>query len=113
MRLPLLTTPMIGAVLLAAPLARATDMVPPQPPAAYMQPPVAAVPAPVMVEPPPVYAEPVAPAGPAACWRYGARGWGWYPCVAGPPVYWHGDHYGYRGVRPYWARYHGWHRSSW
>jgi len=54
---------------------------------------------------PPVYVEP-APAvvGPATtgCWRYGTLGWGWYPCLAGPPRYWHS----YRGWRPHWARQH-------
>ena len=37
-----------------------------------------------------------------ACWRYGWHGWGWYPCYAGPPAYWHT----YRGWRPHWARQH-------
>jgi hypothetical protein len=58
----------------------------------------------VAVVPPPV---PLV--GPAACWRYGTLGWGWYPCYAGPPRYWHAYHYGYRW-RPYWAR---WHRGYW
>jgi len=33
-----------------------------------------------------------------ACWRYGGRGWGWYPCYSG-------GYYGYGGWghRPYWA----------
>ena len=121
MRLPLLAASMLGAALLAAP-ARAADMVAPQPPADYGPPPVAEAPPPMMVEPPPVYyAEPMVPVRPAGCWRYGAVGWGWYPCVAGPPPYWRGYRYGYgydygygygyRG-RPYWAR-QGWHRSSW
>jgi hypothetical protein len=52
-----------------------------------------------------VYAEPnlvaVAPAT-TGCWRYGTLGWGWYPCWAGPPAYWHT----YRGWRPHWARQH-------
>src|SRR3984957_19546659 len=117
MRLPLLAASMIGAALFAAASARAADMVPPQPPA-YEPPPVAEAPPPMMVQPPPVVA--VAPAGPAGCWRYGPVGWGWYPCVAGPPPYWHGYRYGYgygygygyRG-RPYWARSHYWHRSYW
>jgi hypothetical protein len=55
---------------------------------------------------PVVYAEPaplvaVAPAT-TGCWRYGTLGWGWYPCWAGPPAYWHT----YRGWRPHWARQH-------
>jgi hypothetical protein len=115
MRLPLLAASILGAALLAAP-ARAADMVPPQPPAEYEPPPMAEAPPPMMVEPPPVYAEPMVPVRPAGCWRYGAVGWGWYPCVAGPPPYWRGYRYGYGygyRERPYWARYHGWHRSSW
>jgi hypothetical protein len=112
MRLPLLTLSMIGAGLFAAASARAADIVPLQPPAAYVPPPVAAVPPPVVVERAPVIVERVAPAAPPPCWRYGARGWGWYPCVAGPPPYWHGYHYGYRW-RPYWAGAHRWHRSYW
>ena len=118
MRLPLLATSMIGAVVLAAAPAWAADMVPPPPTPAYAPPPVAEEPAPCMVEPPPVVAEPVAPVRPGGCWRYGPVGWGWYPCVAGPPPYWHGYRYGYgygyrHGYRPYWARYHGWRRSYW
>ena len=54
---------------------------------------------------PPVYVTPapvaVAPAT-TGCWRYGTLGWGWYPCWAGPPAYWHT----YRGWRPHWARQH-------
>jgi hypothetical protein len=110
MRLALLIVPMIGAGLIAVGSARAADMVPPEPPAAYGPPPV-------MVEPRPVVAAPV---GPAPCWRYGAFGWGWYPCVAASRAYWHGNRYGYgyrdgyryRG-RPYWARAHHWQRSYW
>lgn len=123
MRLPLLTASMIGAAALAAASARAADMVPLPPPAAYEPPPapyepppVAEVPPAVMVEPPPGYDEPVAPVRPGGCWRYGPVGWGWYPCVSGPPPYWRDDRYGYGyryGYRPYWARYHGWHRSYW
>lgn len=52
----------------------------------------------VIVEPAPVA---VAPAT-TGCWRYGTLGWGWYPCWAGPPAYWHT----YRGWRPHWARQH-------
>jgi hypothetical protein len=53
---------------------------------------------------PVVYAEPVpvVVAPPTGCWRYGTLGWGWYPCLAGPPAYWHT----YRGWRPHWARQH-------
>ena len=118
MRFALLTASMIGAALFAAASARAADMVTP-PPNTYMPPPMEEAPPPVAVEPPPrVFAEPVEPAGPPGCWRYGALGWGWYPCVGGPPPYWRGYRYGYgygygyRG-RPYWARSHGWHRSYW
>ena len=53
---------------------------------------------PVIVEPAPVA---IAPAT-TGCWRYGTLGWGWYPCYAGPPAYWHA----YRGWRPRWARQH-------
>src|SRR5262249_24210560 len=51
----------------------------------------------VIVEPAPVIVEPV-PAT-TGCWRYGPLGWGWYPCLAGPPAYW----LSYRGWRPRWA----------
>ena len=53
---------------------------------------------PVIVEPAPVAVIPAT----TACWRYGTLGWGWYPCWAGPPAYWHM----YRGWRPQWARRH-------
>jgi len=58
---------------------------------------------PVVVAPAPVAVAPVvvAPAT-TGCWRYGTLGWGWYPCWAGPPAYWHS----YRGWRPHWARQH-------
>jgi hypothetical protein len=61
---------------------------------------VAAVPSapPVIVGPVPAAVVPAA----TACWRYGTLGWGWYPCYAGPPAYWHS----YRGWRPRWARQH-------
>jgi hypothetical protein len=66
---------------------------------------IATIPAapPVVVEPAPVAVAPVV-AAPATtgCWRYGTLGWGWYPCLAGPPAYWHS----YRGWRPHWARQH-------
>ena len=39
----------------------------------------------------------------AACWRYGWRGWGWYPCYVGP-------RYGWGWRRPYWGWRRGWHR---
>jgi len=55
-----------------------------------------AAPAVVAVAPPPAA---------TACWRYGGLGWGWYPCYAGPPAYWHSYHYGWR---PYWARRDRW-----
>jgi len=126
MRLPLLTVSLISAGLLATASAHAADMLAPEPPA-YAPPPVAAVPPPVVVEPAPVVAAPVRPAG---CWRYGAVGWGWYPCVGGPPPYWrdygygygyrygygYGYGYGYRyGYRPgpYWAHARGWHGARW
>jgi hypothetical protein len=116
MRLPLLAVSMIGAGLLAAAAARAADMVPPEPPAAY-EPPPAVVPPPVVVEPPPVVVErPVVVARPVDCWRHGLFGWERYPCFAGPPGYWHGDGYGYGWRpyrRPYWAGAHRWHRSDW
>ena len=122
MRRPLLTISMIGAGLLAAAAARAADMVPPEP--AYEPPPVAAVPPPqpVYAPPPVAVVPPPVVVRPPGCWRYGAVGWGWYPCVAGPPPYWHGYRYGYGhrygygyGYRrgPYWAGAHGWHRSHW
>jgi hypothetical protein len=75
----------------------------PQQPAAAAD--IATIPSgpPVIVEPAPVVVAPVvvAPAT-TACWRYGTLGWGWYPCYAGPPAYWHT----YRGWRPHWAREH-------
>ena len=108
-RLPLLTVSMIGAGLLAAASARAADMVPPEPPAAYGPPPIVVERPPVAVEPPPVVIDSFTP---APCWRFGGHGWGYYPCVAAPPVYWHGYRYGYRG-RPYWAHARHWHRSYW
>jgi hypothetical protein len=59
----------------------------------------------VIPAPPPVYVEPapvaVVPAE-TGCWRYGTHGYGWYPCWAGPPAYWHT----YKGWRPHWARQH-------
>jgi len=112
MRVLLLAVPIIGAGVLVAASAQAADMVPSQPLPAYGPPPIAEAPPPVVVEPPPVVAEPVAPVGPPACWRYGAVGWGWYPCVAGPPPYWRGYAYGYRG-RPYWPHGRRWHESRW
>jgi hypothetical protein len=112
MRPPLLVVSMLGAALLAAAPARAADMGPPEPPETYAPPPPVAAAPPVMVAPPPVVAGPVVPPGPAGCWRYGPVGWGWYPCVAGPPAYWHDYRYGYRW-RPYWARSQRWRRSYW
>ena len=119
MRLPLLTLSIIGAALLAVASVRAADMVEPEPPAAYSPPPAVAVPPPAVAVPPPVVA--VAPPvvvvrpPPANCWRYGAVGWAWYPCVAGPPVVYRHDYrygYGYR-LPPYWAHSQRWHRSYW
>ncbi len=52
----------------------------------------------VVVAPAPVAVVPAT----TGCWRYGTLGWGWYPCWAGPPAYWHT----YRGWRPHWARQH-------
>jgi len=86
---------LFAAVLLGPASARAADFAP------YPTAPI------VAVAPPPVVS-----VGPAACWRYGALGWGWYPCYAGPPRYWHYYHRGYRG-RPYWARWQRWHKSYW
>jgi hypothetical protein len=39
----------------------------------------------------------------AACWRYGWRGWGWYPCGG----YWRGGPWGYHGG---WGWRRGWRR---
>ncbi len=82
----LLASSMLVALVCAQQPASAADIttIPPGPP--------------VIVEPAPVA---VAPAT-TACWRYGTKGWGWYPCWAGPPAYWHT----YRGWRPHWARQH-------
>jgi hypothetical protein len=52
-------------------------------------------------------APPLAPVGPAACWRYGELGWGWYPCYAGPYPY---RHYYRWGWRPGWGWHHDWRR---
>jgi hypothetical protein len=81
---------LIVAMLLSVVPVRAADLTP------YPTAPI------VTVAPPPV-----ASVGPAACWRYGTLGWGWYPCYAGPPRYWHSYRHGYRW-RPYWARWHKW-----
>jgi len=43
-------------------------------------------------------AQEINPIDNVACWRYGWRGWGWYPCA-----YWRGG-YG-------WRRGWGWHRG--
>ena len=94
MRRPLLVLSLLAATLLPTSV-RAADMTP------YPT-------APIVAGAPP----PVAPTGPAACWRYGNLGWGWYPCYAGPPPYWHYYHHGYRG-RPYWAHWQRWHKWSW
>ena len=71
----------------------------------------------VLMSPPPGLAADVAPLAPpsvvvavpppaaTACWRYGGAGWGWYPCYAGPPAYWHSYHHGWR---PDWARHYRW-----
>jgi hypothetical protein len=68
------------------------------------QAPAAAADAAVIRSGPPVYVEPapVAVSATTGCWRYGTRGYGWYPCWAGPPAYWHT----YKGWRPHWARQH-------
>jgi hypothetical protein len=85
MRCSLLASSMLAALLCAQP-ANAADYatIPPAPP-------VYVAPAPVVVAP-----------ATTGCWRYGTLGWGWYPCWAGPPAYWHT----YRGWRPHWARQH-------
>jgi len=85
MQRPLLASSMLAALLCAAQPAAAAD--------------VATIPS-----APPVYVEPAPVVVPATtgCWRYGTLGWGWYPCYAGPPAYWHT----YRGWRPHWARQH-------
>jgi len=51
-------------------------------------------------------AETLNPVDKAACWRYGWRGWGWYPCYYGPRYYggWYGRRWGY-GL--------GWRRGYW
>ncbi len=46
-----------------------------------------------------------------ACWRYGWRGWGWYPCY-------YGGYYPYAGYRyygggPYWGGYRWGYRRWW
>ena len=57
-------------------------------------------------------AETLNPVDKAACWRYGWRGWGWYPCWGGPRVYgWYGPGWGYR--RWGWGGGYGWHRGYW
>ncbi|HLH92357.1 MAG TPA: hypothetical protein VKX28_28335 [Xanthobacteraceae bacterium] len=102
MRRSVLFLSLLVATLLSVGATRAADLVPDLAP--YPTAPI------VAVAPPPIE-----PATPAACWRYGNLGWGWYPCYAGPPPYWHyyrGYHHGYRG-RPYWARWHRWHRWFW
>jgi hypothetical protein len=85
MQCSLLASSMLAALLGAQP-ANAADYatIPPAPP-------VYVAPAPVVVAP-----------ATTGCWRYGTLGWGWYPCWAGPPAYWHA----YRGWRPHWARQH-------
>ena len=45
-------------------------------------------------------ADAVSPVEKTACWRWGWRGWGWYPCYR----YW-GYRYGWRG--------HGWRWRRW
>ena len=88
MQRSLLASSLLAALLCAQQPAAAADIatIP-----AYVEPaPVVVVPAPVVVVPP------------TGCWRYGTLGWGWYPCLAGPPAYWHT----YRGWRPHWARQH-------
>ncbi len=50
-------------------------------------------------------AQTINPVDNVACWRYGWRSWGWYPCYSG-------GYYGYGGWghRPYWGRGWGWRR---
>jgi hypothetical protein len=100
MRRFVLPLSLLAAMLLPVASTRAADLTP------YPTAPI------VEVAPPPV-----ASVGPAACWRYGTLGWGWYPCYAGAPHYWHyyshGDYrHGYRW-RPYWAHWQRWHRWYW
>jgi hypothetical protein len=52
-------------------------------------------------------AETINPVDKAACWRYGWRGWGWYPCWYGPRYY---GAYGYGYRRWAWGRPWGWRR---
>jgi hypothetical protein len=47
-------------------------------------------------------AETLNPIEKAACWRYGWRGWGWYPCGWVGPRRW-GWHRGWG-----WRRWHRW-----
>jgi len=83
----LLASSIVLALMCASPPASAADVT--TIPAA---PPVYVAPAPVAVAP-----------ATTACWRYGTLGWGWYPCWAGPPAYWHTYRHGWR---PEWARQH-------
>lgn len=58
-------------------------------------------------------AQSINPIEKTACWRWGWRGWGWYPCgyFGGGYGYYPG-YYGYRrwGWGPRWGYYHRWHR---
>jgi hypothetical protein len=87
----LLASSILAALMYAQPAAAADIATIPAAPPVYVEPaPVVVTPAPVVVVPP------------TGCWRYGTLGWGWYPCLAGPPAYWHT----YKGWRPHWARQH-------
>jgi hypothetical protein len=88
----LLASSILAALICAQQPATAADVaVIPSGPPVYVEPAPVVVPAPVAVAP-----------ATTGCWRYGKLGWGWYPCWAGPPAYWHT----YKGWRPHWARQH-------
>jgi len=88
----LASSTLLALVCASQPVAAADAAVIPSAPPVYVEP------APVFVAPAPVVVVPET----TGCWRYGVKGWGWYPCWAGPPAYWHT----YRGWRPHWARQH-------
>jgi hypothetical protein len=62
--------------------------------------------------------EAVNPVEQTACWRWGWRGWGWYPCGGG--AYYAGPYYYHHWRHPYWheddeddeheSRHHHWWR---
>jgi hypothetical protein len=56
-------------------------------------------------------AKTINPVDSVACWRYGWRGWGWYPCGWVRPYPYYGAYGGWGWRRPYWGwrRPWGWH----